>query len=190
MTITFILISFLSVDGQELLDGQKRWSSENKLSINDFNIKVSDNYNEAIYSQFMISNQVGGFDFLKRNLNKKVQNLFLGNASWIDTLMVSKNINEKLKLHQLQFDLSEVYARKFRKRLLINKGKIAKGFSIVSELSNKIMSEYSKESSLLMRETKRGDDKEKLDSWSKKINQWLEELNEFRYENRKRIKIK
>lgn len=36
--------------GQKLQEGQKRWSSEKKLTVDDFKTKISDANNEAIYS--------------------------------------------------------------------------------------------------------------------------------------------
>lgn len=108
--------------GQELQEGQKRWSTESKLTVDDFKIKISDPNNDPIYSQFMISNYVGGFDFMKRNLNQKISNIFLGNASWIDTTKVA-DIERQIDYQQMQFDLAEVQARKFRKVILQNKKK-------------------------------------------------------------------
>jgi hypothetical protein len=50
LIITLSLIYFNLSFGQNLQDGQKRWSSENKLSIDDFKIKISDQNNDAVYS--------------------------------------------------------------------------------------------------------------------------------------------
>ena len=61
--------------GQELPEGQKRWSAEDKLTVDDFKIRISDQNNDAAFSQFVISHSIGGFDFLKRNLNQKIENI-------------------------------------------------------------------------------------------------------------------
>ena len=116
--------------GQELQEGQKRWSSDSKLTIDDFKIKISDENNDVVFSQFMISHSIGGFDFMKRNLNQKIGNIFLGNASWIDTTKIA-SIDKQIDFQQMQFDLAEIQARKFRKQVLKDKRKIAKGFDIV-----------------------------------------------------------
>ncbi|WP_299672072.1 hypothetical protein [uncultured Polaribacter sp.] len=175
--------------GQEIQDGQKRWNSENKLTIDDFKIKISDENNEAVYSQFVISYSAQGFDFLKRNLNNKIGNLFLGNASWIDTAKV-ENIDKRIEFQQTQFDLAEIHARKFRKRLFIEKWKISKGFDIMNKISNEIMAEFSEQRLLLIRETESGGNNEKLTQWKEKIMNELQELYEFRFENKKKIKRK
>ncbi|MBU2938763.1 hypothetical protein KO494_04325 [Lacinutrix sp. C3R15] len=174
--------------GQSLQEGQKRWSSEHKLTIDDFKIKISDDNNDAVYSQFMISHAIGGFDFMKRNLNQKIENIFLGNASWIDTTKVAE-IQKQIDFQQMQFDLAEIHARKFRKRALENKKKIAKGFDIISQINNEIMTEFSESRLELIKETEGGQNEKKIEEWKEKIANELKVLYEFRYENKKKIKL-
>jgi len=185
-----IILSIICLNlsfGQKLQDGQKRWSSEKKLTVNDFKIKISDENNEAIYSQFVISYSAQGFDFLKRNLNNKIGNIFFGNASWIDSTKV-ENIDKQIEFQQAQFDLAEIQARKFRKELFIKKWKISKGFDIMNKISNKIMTEFSEIRLKLIRETEGGQNEQKVSEWKEKIANELKELNEFRFENKKKIK--
>jgi len=174
--------------GQELQDGQKRWSSDTKLTIEDFKIKISDENNDAVFSQFMISHSIGGFDFMKRNLNQKIGNIFLGNASWIDTTKV-ENIQKQIDFQQMQFDLAEIEARKFRKRVLKDKSQIAKGFDIVNKINNEIMTEFSEIRLEFMKETESGRNEEKVEKWKKKIATELKDLDEFSFENKKKIKL-
>lgn len=187
-----IILSFTCVYtslGQELQEGQKRWSSSSKLTIDDFKIQINDYNTDPIYSQFMITHSIGGFDFMKRNLNQKIENLFLGNASWIDTTKV-ENIEKQIDFQQMQFDLAEIQARKFRQRILKNKKEISKGPDIVNKISNEIMAELSEIRLQLMRETEAGRNEEKIAEWKEKIKAELEELHEFRFENKKKIKLK
>lgn len=183
ISILYFNLSF----GQELQDGQKRWSPYNKLTIDDFKIKISNKNNDAIYSQFMISHAIGGFDFMKRNLNQKIENIFLGNASWIDTTKIA-NIKKQLEFQQMQFDLAEIQARKFRKQILIDKRKIAKGFNIINQINNEIIAEFSEIRLKLMKETENGNNQQKIAEWKEKIKNELTDLNEFRFENKKKIK--
>ncbi|WP_158837902.1 hypothetical protein [Polaribacter sp. L3A8] len=185
VSITCLNYSF----SQELQDGEKRWSTDKKLALNDFKIKTSDNNNQNVYSQFVISYSAKGFDFLKKNLNKNVENLFSGNASWIDTSNV-KNIDQQIEFQQMQFDLAEIHARKFRQQLFLKKWKITRGFDILKKLSNKIMAEFSEQRMILIKETEGGINQEKLLEWKEKISKDLKELYEFRFENKKKIKRK
>ncbi|MGB3774666.1 MAG: hypothetical protein WA951_05365 [Leeuwenhoekiella sp.] len=59
-----ILLFPILAQGQELLDGQKRWSSNEKLTIDDFKIKTATSGDDAVYSQFLISYAVSGINFL------------------------------------------------------------------------------------------------------------------------------
>ncbi|TKS57203.1 hypothetical protein [Mesohalobacter halotolerans] len=184
-----LVISSLQLTfGQNLQEGQKRWNSDQKLTIEDFKIKISDENNDVVFSQFMISQAIGGFDFMKRNLNQKIENIFLGNASWIDTTKVA-DIQKQIDFQQMQFDLAEIHARKFRKRALENKGQIAKGFDIINQINNDIMTEFSKSRLELIKETEGGRNDEKIEEWKEKIATELKELYEFRYENKKKIKL-
>ncbi|CAM1360275.1 conserved exported hypothetical protein [Tenacibaculum sediminilitoris] len=188
LILIFFLVS-VNCNSQELSEGQKLWSNDSKLTVKDYKLKKSDAYNEVIVSQFLISHQVKGFDFFKKNFNNRVLNIFVGNASWIDTDNIS-NIDKQLLFQQLQFDLAEICTRHFRRRLLLNKRKIAKGFTIVNEISNEIIAEFSSRRLKFVNETKRGQDENKIKEWKERIIKELEELKEFRFENKKRIKLK
>jgi len=148
--------------------GQKEWSSESKLTTQNFKIKIVDKHNDLIYSQFTISHSVKGFDFLKKNLNQRVQNIFIETASWIDTTRI-KNLDKQLDFQQLQFDMAEIHARKFRKRLLKNKKKIMNGFQIVTQISNEIMTEFSEMRLHFIKETENGRNEKKIENWRIKI---------------------
>lgn len=180
------MVTIHTVNGQLLQNGQILWNAEKKLTIEDFKIKINDNNNEASYSQFMISHSISGFDFMKRNLNQKITNIFLGNASWIDK---SIDIQKQLEYQQMQFDIAEIYARKFRKRAFINKGQIAKGFDIINKINNDIMSELSEERMKFVKETDNGRNLEIMSKWKKNISAQLTELNQFSYENKSKIKL-
>lgn len=188
--VTGFLLSFITLGatfGQELPEGQKRWSATDKLTIEDFTIEGSDQKEAPVYSQFMISHSLSAFDVIRRNFNQKIENMFLGKASWIDTTRVS-DIEEQIEFQQMQFDLSEVFARKFRERILIEKGELLKGLEVVDEISDDIMAELSKVRSQMIRETEDGRNPEKLTQWKNTINDWLSITNEFRHENKKKIK--
>ncbi|WP_411767695.1 hypothetical protein [Winogradskyella sp. A3E31] len=186
--LIFIISAIYPTFGQNLQEGQKRWSSEEKLTIKDFKIKISDENNDAVFSQFTILHAIGGFDFMKRNLNQKIENIFLGNASWIDTTKVD-DIQKQIDFQQMQFDLAEIHARKFRKRALENKKEIAKGFDIINQINNGIMSEFSEYRLELVKETEGGRNEQKIKEWKKRIAKELKSLDEFRYENKKKIKL-
>ncbi|WP_339654670.1 hypothetical protein [uncultured Salegentibacter sp.] len=188
LIVTLSLLYFNLSFGQNLNDGQKRWSSANKLSFDDYKIKISGQNADVVYSQFKISHSIGGLDFLKNNLNQKIENIFLGNASWIDTTKV-ENIQKQIEFQQIQFDLSEVYVREFRKKILQNKGQIVKGFDIVREIDNQVMEEFSRKRAELMEQTESGRNQEEVLIWEEWITGQLAALKEFSYDNKNKIKL-
>lgn len=188
--IGFLIALFCTnlVVAQNLQEGQKRWSSEDKLTVDDFKIKIADEKSDVIFSQFAINYEIGGFDFFTKNLNQKVHNIFLGNASWIDTTKI-ETVDKQIEYQQSQFDIAEIYTRKFRKEVLKNKTEIIKGFEIVKQIDNKIMAGLSEERLKFIKETENGHNLTKLQEWREKIAFELEDLNEFRFENKTKIKI-
>ncbi|AQS95253.1 hypothetical protein BXQ17_07190 [Polaribacter sp. BM10] len=186
INLAFLLLLFVfPVSGQELLEGQKRWSATEKLSLEDYSIKK--NYNDAILSQFLISYESKGFDFFKKNLNSRVENIFIGKGSYIDITKIN-NLEKQLEFQQLQFDLAEIQARKFRKRLFLGKKKLVKGFEVMKLISNEISNEFAEIRMRFINETNSGNNLKVLEVWKSKVKSELNELNEFRFENRKKIK--
>ncbi len=188
LVLLLTFISTLSIS-QELPDGQILWSSENRLSEKDFQIKINSNSNSAVFSQFYITHSINGFDFLKKNLNQRIKNIFIGNASWIDTTK-TKGTYKLIEYQQMQFDLAEIYTRTFRKRILIKKNEIVKGTKIIEKINDEVMTEFSETRLDLEKETEGGQNKLEVNNWKKRIELELKELIEFKYENKKKIKLK
>ena len=64
------------------------WSSTRRLTVDDFGIKTKDRETTPSFAQFSVDYQVGGFDFMSKNFNKKVRNYLIKSASTIDTTSV------------------------------------------------------------------------------------------------------
>lgn len=121
-------------------------------------------------------------------MNQKVRNIFLGNASYIDTTRV-ENIQKQIDFQKMQFDLSEIQARNFRKRVLKDKSQLMKGFDIINKLNNEIMTELTEMRMTLVRETDTGRNEQKVAEWKEIIATKLKELDDFRFENKAKIKL-
>ena len=173
-----LLFTFSSVYGQESKD-ILLWNATHKLTVNDFGIKVQQDEASSSFAQFTLNYQVNGFDFLTKNFNKKVGNYIIKSASWIDTI---NNTNQSLAYQQTLFDISEIYARRFRKGLKANRKKIAYGNKIVEELNNQIMTDFAKKRLEYDKETRFGTDEVKQKEWEVNIQKELAEFNDFSYE--------
>ena len=180
------LFTFNPATAQKLDNGQKPWDADKKLQLDDFKIKTSTDGDGSVYSQFLISHQVGKLNFLKRNFNRNVETIYLGNASWIDTTK-TYNIARQINFQQMQFDLAEIAARKFRKQLLKNKGHLAP--VLIDQINDEIIDGFSEERKELIEETNDGRDDDQVETWKKRITEELKTLDDFRYDNKDRIEI-
>ena len=176
--IICLIFSAVLVYGQNNAD-RLQWSATRKLTVNDFAIKVKSIDNTPSFAQFSIEYQVNGMNFLTKNFNKKVQNYMLPSASWIDT---TTNVNQTLVYQQTLFDLAEIYTRQFRKALTENRKKIATGLQFVTDINDKIMSDFSKRRVDYDRETQFGTDIVAQKEWEIQIQKELTELSDFAYE--------
>lgn len=188
--ILVLLLVSISTSAQNLLQGELLWKEDIKLASSDYLIKISSQKNTPIFSQFVIrTNTISGFDFFKRNFNQKVENIFLGNASWIED-NEEHNIKQLIAYQQVQFDLSEVMTRKFRKQILEHKKEISKKPSTLNIISQEIMTDFSNQRLLLEKETESGSKLDIIIQWSDRIKEQLLNLNEFRFENQEKIILK
>lgn len=92
------------------------------------------------------------------------------------------DVEHCLRYQQTLFDLSEIYARRFRKALKENRRKIIFGVSIAQELNTQIMTEFLKRRIFYDDETNSGSDPESQQEWELQIQEELEELHEFAFE--------
>lgn len=154
------------------------WNSSKKLTIDDFVIKNNSENEMSSQGAFIIDSTVKGFDVFNKNFNKKVRNYMVKSASWINP---SKNIQFSLRYQQTLFDISEIYARKFRLDLKLKRKELLKGFKILEDLNQKAVTDLSNRKLLYDLETNFGQIEDKQIEWEKVISKELEELNEYTY---------
>ncbi|WP_261511112.1 hypothetical protein [Chryseobacterium paludis] len=186
MLLLFLLFPLI-IFSQNLQEDEFLWSKERKLQKEDYKLLIHDT-NVQIRSSINFSYQLRGFNVFNNNFNKNIINKFSGNSSALD--LDSKNIPAMIDYQQANFNLSEIYARKMRKELLIHKNKLWKGFDYADKVFNNLTSEFMKTQALMNEETSYGVNIQKLQDWKEKINNELEELSEFDYDNTSKIKIK
>ena len=141
-TIVFFTIILLSVQGQNIIE----WDGKYQLQLSDFQSPATQIGQGNIYSlhatsTFDFSFYMNSIEFAAtKNFNSKVNCYFTRNAASIvapDTLTAL----DLLEFARYEFDLSELYARKFRKKIFEEK----KGFSSVNffrPIYDEIQKEY------------------------------------------------
>lgn len=164
----------------------KPWSHISKLTAEDFQ-RSTDSELHPIKSQISLSLQVMGFSVFNKNFNKNVNNHFVRTASVINPKV--PNIDQLVFYQQVNFDLAEVYARKMRKDLFVNRSKLWKGFESASQILNYNTNEFSRIQLLMDRDTAGGTDEVKVKVWKEVIDKELKNNEQFDFDNSSKIKI-
>lgn len=177
-SIVFLLAS-LPLFAQNDLD----WRSDYELKLSDFQSTATQIGGTNSYSlhmptgiDFAFSMSNLEFSFTK-NFNAKVSNVFKRNASAIVALD-TENAENIVKFANYQFDLSELYARKFRKRIFEEKATFS-GVHFFKPIYDAIQEEFSKRLTNASKETDLGRKSEKLNVLHQEVNHEIESLSDF-----------
>ncbi len=154
------------------------WSSERKLREDDFQMKISTITDRLSFAQFVTDyNIIGSFTIgLPKNYKQRIRNYFIKSASWIDTSSIS---GPTVNYHQVIFDLSEVYVRRFRKTIYEKRKDIIRGRVQIDHLYAKFLTELAERRAMCDTETSSGHDPEQLQKWENLIRKELEDLKEY-----------
>jgi 16S rRNA G966 N2-methylase RsmD len=172
------LLSISFVFSQNTID----WKPDYKLKISDFQAsgKVGDGSIYTVYAACSIgfAYQMNSYQFMfSKNFNSKVSTNFLKSASYItavDTITKEK----LLKFAQVEFDLSELYSRKFRKLMFENKN-VFSDPNFYKKLYDQVQTEMALRNSQLAQDTNMGMAELRLKEQHEKILAEIKELSEF-----------
>lgn len=177
--ILSILILSNPVQGQNSIE----WDKDYQLQFSDFQSSTTQIGGTNIYSlhigssmdfSFYMSN--AEFMFTK-NFNSKVNCSFNRSAA---SLVASDSIIafDLLCFSRYAFDLSELYARKFRKKLFEEKG-IFSDVNFFKSLYDKIQSEFTERCTIAERVTDLGRNREQLKELHQEVLREIEQLSDF-----------
>lgn len=177
-TILFLLITTVTFS-QDNID----WDGKYQLQLSDFRSPATQIGSINIYSlhtapgidfSFYMSNVA--FMFTK-NFNSKVNNIFKRN---IASLVAPDNriANDLVGYAQFQFDLSELYARKFRKRIFEEKGTFS-NITFFRPIYDDLQKEFSERDTNAGKETDFGRKKDKLNVLHELVLREIDELANF-----------
>jgi hypothetical protein len=182
--LALLLSSFISVGfSQSIIE----WTAEYELSLSDFQspqTEINPNLkNYTIYSgasmdfSFHMSN--AEFMFTK-NFNSKVKTTFKQKSAVItapDTLMAEQLIS----FGQYGFDLTELYARKFRREMYEKKGAFS-NVSFFQPIFDKLQEEMNAESARVLKLSQLGKERAILAKEHQKVVLEIETLSDFCFE--------
>lgn len=187
IALFFFIFSLSFIQSQMLKEDELLWSHSRKLTAEDFQIKKIDAF-APVKSTLIISWELGGFGVFNKNFNKNITNKFIKSASIVDEN--AAKVNDYVDYQQTTFDLAEIYARKMREDLFLNKSKLWKGFDFASEILKIRLNEYYNVQALMDSQTNSGTDQAKLEYWKQIIAAELLVTEQFNFENEAKINIK
>ena len=179
-TTAFLIFNFSLIYGQSKLN----WSAEYKLTLEDFKSPQTE-IDKNLNTYFMLSGseigfnvQMSNYEFMfTRNFNSKIQVAFDKNSAVISA-PDSSLAKQLVRFGQYEFDLNELYARKFRKKVYDEK-KTFSSMNIFQSRLNKIQEEKNAEIARVSKSSNLGEDKESLELEHQKVLSEIDSLSDF-----------
>ena len=178
-----ISIIFLFIAVQINAQNNIEWDGKYQIQLSDFKSKatqignVSSNSIQTA-SGLNFSIQMSNVEFMfTKNFNSKVSSTFKQESASIiatDTITAERMV----KFAQYEFDLSELYARKLRKDLYVNKGTFS-DISFLQPLYDAIQKEYVEEHGEASKKTNLGQQKDILIKLNDDVLIRIQELSDF-----------
>ncbi|MFD2520353.1 hypothetical protein [Emticicia soli] len=175
----YLFLISLSSTAQDVIE----WSPDYKLKLSDFQSKSTQIGNVNHYSILPASHMdfsfyMSSYEFmLTKNFNSKVSTTFTQSAS---VLIAPDNelAQDLLKFAQLNFDLTELYARKYRKKLFESKG-VLSNVNFFQEAYKGIEQEYNEKVAELGKLTNVGQANIRIEEAQIQVLKEIDELFEF-----------
>jgi hypothetical protein len=175
----FLLLSTILCNGQNVID----WDPNYKLQLSDFQASITEIGDVDIYSlhssaRMDFSFSMSNYEFMfTKNFNSKVNCTFTRNAASL--IAPDEEIaGSLLKFAQYEFDLSELYARKFRKKLFEGKGAFSSA-GFFQPIYNDLQNEFVERHARAAVETDIGRKAEQLTQLHFEVVREIDELSDF-----------
>ena len=178
-----IIIAFLLIAVQINAQNAIEWDGKYQIQLSDFKSKatqignVSSNSIQTA-SGLNFSIQMSNVEFMfTKNFNSKVSSTFKRESASIiatDTITAERMV----KFAQYEFDLSELYARKLRKDLYVDKGTFS-DISFLQPLYDAIQKDYVEEHGEASKKTNLGQKRDILIKLNDAVLLRIQELSDF-----------
>lgn len=159
------------------------WNADYQLQFSDFESPGVQIGNGNMYSLYSGATFGFGFQMISyqymftRNFNDKIESYFNKQSASLNA-PDSVIANNLLAYAQFSFDLSELYARKFRKEIYENKSTFS-SYEIFQNAFEKWQNEYSKRFTKVGQQTNLGQNTKELELLHQEVLKEIEELSEF-----------
>lgn len=178
--LAFVLLGTVSYSQNEL-----EWSSLKKLQLSDFQSSTTKIGDVNIYSlhsgvTMNFAYQMSSAQFMfKKNFNSAAKCIFSYKAASLLAPDSATAFN-LVDLAQFEFDLTELYTRKFRKRLFEEKGTFSGG-DFYQPIYNRVQAELNERLTTAGIQTELGQNKKELETLHKRVLLELEEYSDYCY---------
>jgi len=159
------------------------WDGQYQLQLSDFQSQATQIGNVSVYSLhssggFEFSFYMSNYEFMfTKNFNSKVNNVFRRDAASL-VAPDENTAKDIVSYAQYEFDLSELYARKFRKQLYEQKGAFSNA-TFFRPIYDNIQKEFTERDTNAGKETDLGRKKDKLKILHEAVLKEIEELADF-----------
>lgn len=179
-TISIVLLSINAAYSQSIIE----WSPSYQLGLSDFQSPQTE-VNSALSNYSLYSGANMGFSFsmsnaefmFTKNFNSKTKATF-NRSGAIITAPDSALAQQLLSFSQYNFDLTELYTRKFRQQMYEQKG-VFSDASFFQPIFMRLQEELNSESARVLKLTNLGEEKELLQLERQKVLTQIEELSDF-----------
>ncbi len=180
----FLSLSFVVIINSSFGQSIIEWSPNYKLTLSDFKSSETE-INSELNSFSLLPGtntdfgfQMSSYEFMfKKNFNEKVITTFNQNIAAIvapDSLIANQLVN----FSQYNFDLTELYSRKFRKEIYENKGAFS-NINFFQPILEKLQNEMNAENNRVIKLTDFGKNSDLLDKEHEQVLVGIESLSDF-----------
>jgi hypothetical protein len=154
------------------------WSKNRPLQESDFKINVEHFCSSHSFARYSWDYDVkANFAFgLPKDYKKRIRNYFIKNAAWLDT---TYDVDVSIKYQQTLFNLAEIYVRKFRQDVYLNRKKVARGKISINELNAEESRKFTNRRIQYDIETNFASVPDTQQQWEKQIQKELDDLKDF-----------
>lgn len=179
-TITFLTIIFFFINStaQSIVE----WSPDEVIDIRSFKAACPEMADDGIQRYSLVATfdfnyQMANIQFIMtKNFNKYVTSYYIPNNSWIEKGELTDQI---FKMANLDFDILELFARKFRKQMFENK-RAGSNTNFYQQLFNEVNKEYTAFTASLNSEIVSSENvDELLSKYSSQVNLEIESLSDY-----------
>jgi hypothetical protein len=166
------------IDAQLNAKGALRWSRERQLTTADFKGTPPQEGPEGAHTEYTI---VSGARCSGRSLEFKVATAMLPSQSWVMPELTHSpaDLTRTLKHEQTHFDISEVYARKIRRRFADLYDPCALSETALQAVSDELVKSEAQEQLRYDDDTNNGRVLVRQSEWDRQVAAWLESLNKY-----------